>query len=269
MPDTVMNEAPPPAFQNRSSEIAELATALSAAQGAFGPIERNREVEVKTEKGYTYTFKYATMDAVMSAVQPALSANGLAIVHQTIGAKLISTLFHSSGQWLASEWPLSSGDARNKMQAIGSAQTYGQRYNVRLLLNLASEEDDDGNEADGNTIQKKKDYKPSAGSAGAGTQFRPEGRRPTNNYTDDARHDGTLDETRKKGEMPGARNAVLRSRAEKCIAFMKDANTTPEAAKAYWLEREDPIAEIEATLPEEYYLMLDAYNLALERKPNV
>jgi hypothetical protein len=41
------------------------------------------------------------------------------------------------------------------MQAMGSALTYGQRYNVRLLLNLTSDDDDDGQQgAEAETVPK-------------------------------------------------------------------------------------------------------------------
>src|SRR6516165_885014 len=46
------------------------------------------------------------------------------------------------------------------MQALGSALTYGQRYNVRLLLNLTSEDDDDGQQATGERERPRHDVRP-------------------------------------------------------------------------------------------------------------
>lgn len=119
------------------------AAALSKAQGEFAAIARTREVKVRPKDGGPgYSFKYAPLDTVMAAVQPALSANGFAITHRIEGGKLRSKLRHVGGQHEESEFPLPSGSTNH--QQVGGALTYGQRYNVRLLLNLTSEEDDDG-----------------------------------------------------------------------------------------------------------------------------
>jgi predicted secreted protein len=81
-----------------------------------------------------------------------------------------------------------------------------------------------------------------------------------------------VDTTRDKGEMPGKpaskppANAVkLAERARKAIAFLMDRSTTAQAARDYWTEREDAIAEIEAAMPAEYARMLDVYNECLDR----
>ncbi len=134
--------------------IAEIAAALSKAQAAFGVIPRTRTVNVKTDKG-SYSFNYAPLDVVLDAVRPALAANGLAITQILSGAgqglRMRTILLHSSGQFLASEVPLVS--VGNTPQAVGSAITYMRRYVITALLGLASEEDDDGNHASGNTAQ--------------------------------------------------------------------------------------------------------------------
>lgn len=121
----------------RSETISELVKALSKAQGSFNAI-------TKGSKGYNY--KYADLSSVLGGIQEGLAENGLCIVHTTIAQenKLITTLFHESGEWIATEIPLtySASDKTNVNQARGAAITYSRRYNILCLLNLATDDDD-------------------------------------------------------------------------------------------------------------------------------
>ena len=58
---------------------------------------------------------------------------------------LFTTLYHTSGQYIISEYPVIPVQ-KNNPQHYGSALTYAKRYSFSALLGLASEsEDDDGN----------------------------------------------------------------------------------------------------------------------------
>jgi hypothetical protein len=133
-----------------SESIANICAALAEAQGAFKPILKNRTVEVATKSGGTYTFTYATLDSVIDSTREALAANGIchtAMIHDGI---LTVKLIHRSGEWFGSSVqvpPSGSG-----WQAFGSAITYARRYLLTPLLGVASEEDDDGNAAEGNQV---------------------------------------------------------------------------------------------------------------------
>jgi hypothetical protein len=59
---------------------------------------------------------------------------------------VVTTLFHSSGQWISSELPMIPRDA--SPQGMGSALTYGRRYGLCPLIGIA-QVDDDGNQASG------------------------------------------------------------------------------------------------------------------------
>jgi hypothetical protein len=133
----------------RGPQIGKLAAALAKAQGAFLPIPKTREVKVTMKSGGSYTFKYAPLDAILEAVRPALSANGLAITSLMVdGCKAIKTmLVHESGELLEHEMPL--GNVEN-IQALGSEITYLRRYGITAMLCIAPDEDDDGNAASGN-----------------------------------------------------------------------------------------------------------------------
>lgn len=136
----------------------ELAAALSKAQGQFGNVPKNREVTVKTKTGGSYKFKYATLDAIGDAIRKPLAENGLSYIQAVTtterGMAIDTRLMHASGQWLQTITPMKVENDGN--QAIGSAITYGRRYALSALLGIVSEEDDDGNAADGNQIEESK-----------------------------------------------------------------------------------------------------------------
>ncbi len=128
--------------------------ALAAAQGAFLPITKNRTVTVRPRDKPAYTFDYATLDQVLAACVPALSANGLALLqpfyHGPNGLEIRTILAHSSGARLESVTELPKTE---NIQGAGSALTYLKRYQVQAILGVSSEEDDDGNAADGNKVE--------------------------------------------------------------------------------------------------------------------
>jgi hypothetical protein len=59
---------------------------------------------------------------------------------------VVTTLFHSSGQWIESKLPVIPRDA--SPQGMGSALTYGRRYGLCPLIGIA-QADDDGNASSG------------------------------------------------------------------------------------------------------------------------
>lgn len=138
-----------------------LFAALAAAQGSFLPIHKNRTVTVRPRDKQPYTFDYATLDQVLAACVPALSANGLALLqpfyHGENGLELRTILAHASGARLEAVTELPKVDS---VQAAGSALTYLKRYQVQAILGVSSEEDDDGNAADGNTVQNSQPRQP-------------------------------------------------------------------------------------------------------------
>lgn len=122
-----------------SPQINELATALAKAQGSIQPA-------IKDKKNPHFKSSYADLASVWDACRSSLSANGLAVI-QTVETRtdikesiLVTTLAHSSGQWMRSEMPIIT----NKMdpQGIGSALTYYRRYSLASMVGVAPEDDD-------------------------------------------------------------------------------------------------------------------------------
>jgi len=90
--------------------------------------------------------RYATLAQVRDTITPVLAKHALAVIQGSLvtdGTAIITTrLLHKSGQWIESSYPFAIG----KPQEMGSAMTYARRYGLSAICNIASEEDDDGNE---------------------------------------------------------------------------------------------------------------------------
>jgi len=123
---------------------AGLVAALCAFQQEVAPIHKDSTGQHS---------KYASLQAVLAAITPALSGAGLAITQtfttDTSGRTLLrTTLRHTSGESDTSVVPLVLTDGRNALHMWGGAVTYQRRYAILAILNLAAGiEDDDGDTA--------------------------------------------------------------------------------------------------------------------------
>ena len=151
----------------------ELIKALAKAQSQFPDIPKNKTVVVTMDSGGKYTFKYADLDSIINATRGPLTENGLAVTqnvaYDPTGAKdanngvrmlLYTWIMHSSGQYMRHETPAVFVKAKNANQAMGSMTTYAQRRGMRTALVIATDEDEDGNSADGNDAKITKDSPP-------------------------------------------------------------------------------------------------------------
>jgi hypothetical protein len=121
----------------QSEQINELAGALSKAQSAMKAAAFNRT-------NPHFKNKYADLASVIDAIREPLASNALSFT-QTMeiregGFVLVTTLRHSSGQWVASEYPLPNAA---KPQELGSALTYARRYSLSSIVCIAADDDDD------------------------------------------------------------------------------------------------------------------------------
>ena len=144
---------------NKSDSLKQLGSALAKAQGEFSPIPKNIAVEVTTRNGGKYTFHYADYTMITSTVRPILVKFGSSYSHQMKATEsgnliLVTTLLHESGEWMASEYPIKiKAEEKDSAQAQGSAITYARRYSLSALLGLSTEDDNDGNGAEGNSVK--------------------------------------------------------------------------------------------------------------------
>jgi hypothetical protein len=129
--------------ETKSVDSSKFVESLIKAKAQFGKVLKNKTNPF-------HKSKYADLDSINAAVDAALLANGLFII-QTIEQKedksfLVAKILHTSGYYdpgvQSSSYPLP--DDLNP-QKMGSALTYGRRYNLSALLGLVADADDDGN----------------------------------------------------------------------------------------------------------------------------
>jgi len=145
---------------NKSESIAELAAALSKAQGQFDAV-------VKDSKNPFFKSMYADLATCIDATRPHLSKNGLAIIQMLSGMQngvtVTTMLTHESGQFISSDFTVyhtAKSDKPDKkdlpmnVQDAGGLATYARRYSYCAMLGLA-QEDNDGN---GNIKEYKREY---------------------------------------------------------------------------------------------------------------
>lgn len=132
--------------ENQSPTVGKIADALCAAQAELpAAIKGSTNPHLKN--------KYADLNAIYEAARDTLAKHGLAVVQTmqpTDGSKahVRTTLLHKSGEWIAGElvMPL---DRSGGPQGMGSAITYARRYSLSAIIGIVTEEDDDGNAAQG------------------------------------------------------------------------------------------------------------------------
>jgi len=119
--------------------IAQVAAALSKAQGEFRAVPKGREVEVRMKSGGKYSFAYAELQDILAMARKPLAENGLAVVFgvENLAGKVSvsATLIHSSGEYIQSTI---TGAYSSDMKELGGAVSYLKRYAVQSVLGIAT-----------------------------------------------------------------------------------------------------------------------------------
>ena len=116
----------------------------------------------KDKQGYGY--KYAELSTIIETSRPILAQNHLVITQLVTVVDneptLITTLFHKSGQFLRSCYPLVKAGVKqaNDAQQVGAAITYARRYALTAMLFIAQEDDDAASV--GKTTEQKNNVTP-------------------------------------------------------------------------------------------------------------
>lgn len=142
-------------------------TAKTEYYAAFAQMQG--ELPTVEEKGTSHNGKFATHEDIVEAVRPVLQRHGFMLSFRTefptpASIKVTAVLAHKGGHAEHTEF-ISGADtsgSKNAIQALGSAQSYAQRYTTRALLNIASREHDDNGATAGT---------PSGSTPGAPTGF--------------------------------------------------------------------------------------------------
>jgi hypothetical protein len=118
-----------------------LITALIAAKRNFKPISKD-----KTASLGKYNYKYVSLNEIIEAAAEALAAQGIVVIHRCehhpeLGLCVATQLIHESGEEsYPSYFPVKQNEDPKQ---TGALITYGRRYNLCQLLDIAVEEDID------------------------------------------------------------------------------------------------------------------------------
>ena len=135
---------------HRSSEsIASLAAALAKAQMTLTNPEKSLTAMAPSDR-YDEpgrTFRYAPLSSGLDIVRKTLGQHEIATVQTTAidqatqAVSLTTVLAHSSGEWIASDWPVCALSEMATPRRMGAALTYARRYALFTLVGIAGEED--------------------------------------------------------------------------------------------------------------------------------
>lgn len=140
----------------KSESIQNLTKAMAEFQKAV-------KQPVKNADNPYFGSKYVPLESLVKAVMETGSPLGISFmqytqVNENGDLGLCTVVMHSSGEYMEFP-PLPIRPENNRPQATGSAITYARRYSLSSIFGIASEEDDDGNEASGLTRQVEQQAK--------------------------------------------------------------------------------------------------------------
>lgn len=110
--------------------------------------------------------KYAPLPDILNLVRPLLNKHGLILIQNTgsndEGLPFVQTiLLDAEGDGTVESEKLILRPEKKSVQGIGSAITYGRRYQLSALLGISSEDDNDGNGGEEpKQVQKKNPGQP-------------------------------------------------------------------------------------------------------------
>jgi len=136
-------------MQRSSETIGAIAAALAKAQGELTNPEKSLTATIRATnpRENDQTFRYAALSSGLDIVRKVLGGHEIATVQTTAIdneaglIRLTTTLAHSSGEWLSSEWPVCPIAETAAPRRMGAALTYARRYALFTLVGIAGEDD--------------------------------------------------------------------------------------------------------------------------------
>ena len=136
-------------MQRSSESIGAIAAALAKAQAELTNPEKSLIATIRAShpRENDQTFRYAALSSGLDIVRKALGGHEIATVQTTAIddeaglIRLTTTLAHSSGEWLSSEWPVCPIIETAAPRRMGAALTYARRYALFTLVGIAGEDD--------------------------------------------------------------------------------------------------------------------------------
>jgi ERF superfamily len=139
-------------MQRSSENIGTIAAALAKAQAELTNPEKSLVATFRTDAPggvAERSFRYAPLSSGLEIVRKTLSRQEIATVQttavdQAAGIVTLTTvLAHSSGEWIASDWPVCATSETATPHRMGAALTYARRYALFTLVGIAGEDDVD------------------------------------------------------------------------------------------------------------------------------
>ncbi len=163
-------------MQRSSTSIAALATALAKAQIELTNPEKSLTgtIEARRGEGGARQFRYAPLSSGLEIVRKTLGQHEIATVQTTAidqaagTVNLTTVLAHSSGEWIASDWPVCPIAETERPHRMGAALTYARRYALFTLVGIAGEDDLDAPDLSDPAPESGKLRTDSASSANGG-----------------------------------------------------------------------------------------------------
>jgi ERF superfamily len=134
---------------HRSSEsVAAIATALAKAQTELTNPEKAMVGTVYNNRyDSPQTFRYASLSSGLDIVRKVLGGCQIAIAQTTDidrasgTVNLTTSLLHTSGEWISSDWPVCRISEISAPRRMGASLTYARRYALFTMVWIAGEDD--------------------------------------------------------------------------------------------------------------------------------
>jgi len=136
-------------MQRCSETIGAIAGALAKAQVEIANPEKSLTATIRSPfpREGDRSFRYASLSSGLDLVRKSLGRHEIATVQTTsiddeAGLiRLTTTLAHSSGEWVSSDWPVCPVSETAAPHRMGAALTYARRYALFTLVGIAGEDD--------------------------------------------------------------------------------------------------------------------------------
>lgn len=124
-------------------------SAFSVMVNEIPIVAKTSEANIQTKNGSSYKIKYASLDEIVEVVRPILSAHGFSVnfkhdQENAANIRIFCILRHRDGHSIENSMVIPVAGGNNAAQAIGSTITYGKRYTLCSMLNIATGDDRDG-----------------------------------------------------------------------------------------------------------------------------
>lgn len=138
-------------------ERLEAKAAAEAFNRSLAAVQAEMPIVPMNGSGHNRT-RYATLADIIQVTRPVLAKHGMSVRFDMATGEgnvtVTAILHHTDGhsERVTGVYPYDASGSKNAIQSMGSAQTYGQRYTISALLNIATGDAEDDGQQSGKTI---------------------------------------------------------------------------------------------------------------------